>query len=126
MARTAPAPDAVGSAPVSSPTARPTGRARRAAVALALALAPALGLGCHRAEPVARLAGDAQQLVLPHGRHAGLTLRWEPLTDTVPGPPTPTVFLHLLDAQRNIVRTFDHDLPAPWRPGQELVDTIGL
>src|SRR6185436_11038527 len=121
---TAAAADAVGSAPVTRPPALvPPARRRRA---LALALAPALlALACHGAEPVARLASDTQELSLPHGRHAGLRLRWEPLQDQVPGT-VPVVFLHLLDAQRNIVRTFDHDLPSPWKNGQELADPVGI
>jgi hypothetical protein len=34
------------------------------------------------------------------------------------------VFVHLLDAKGGIVRTFDHDLPVPWRPGSSHEYTV--
>ena len=87
-----------------------------------------LGAGCRRApEPVAKLTLTSKQIELPHGRLTPLELRWEP-SKPLPVLPVsaPLVFVHLLDAEGNVVRTFDHALPGRWQPGVSIVDRVAM
>jgi hypothetical protein len=96
---------------------------------LLVCLIPCLlaALACRRpAEPVASLAVQARQLELPHGRVASYELRWRPSTALPGGVTGPLVFVHLIDAQGNVVRTFDHQLVGRWTPGEEIRDRISL
>src|SRR4051812_41178398 len=99
---------------IAAQPSRPTGALARssqqtqprtaiAAFAIAVSL---VALGCHREQPVARVAAESARIQFPHGRHTEITLHWEPLV-ALPGGVAPVAFLHLLDAQHNIVRTFD-------------------
>lgn len=88
-----------------------------------LLLAAAVGLaavGCaKRQEPVGRLSASAGEIELGYPGVAQFDLNWEmqaPL-DGLEG--SPVVFLHLLDGQGNIIRTFDHEFPAAWNAGGE-------
>ncbi len=76
-------------------------------------------------QPVARLTTAEHQLEFPHGRMVPLELRWEP-SRPLPAGARPVAFVHLVDAQGNVVRTFDHDLPGKWATGQTLVDRVAL
>jgi len=99
---------------------------RKPIALLACALSLPLALAaCRHEEPVARLAVDTTRLDLPHGRHATLQLRFTPLR-ALPEGAHPTVFVHLLDAQRNVLRTFDHDLHGDWKVGSDLADPVGI
>jgi len=51
-------------------------------------------------------------------------LRWE-LVRPLPAGTTPVAFVHLLDAQGNVARTFDHALSG-WRVGERAVDRVPL
>lgn len=92
----------------------PRMRPLRTLAALALCLA-----GCGgEEEPVARLAVEPRQVRLPYPQVADMRLHWEPATDLGrQGAGGPYVFVHLLDAPGEIVRTFDHAMPEPWREG---------
>ncbi|HEV8629352.1 MAG TPA: hypothetical protein VGV61_03475 [Thermoanaerobaculia bacterium] len=84
-------------------------------------------LACRGAsEPVARLSLRERQLGFPHGRFLPLELRWEPSRALPAGTTAPVAFMHLIDAQGNVVRTFDHALPGKWTPGQTLVDVVPM
>lgn len=76
-------------------------------------------------EPVARLVAVERQLDLPHGRMVPFQLRWE-AARALPAGVRPVAFVHLLDAQGNVVRTFDHGLVGRWAPGERLVDRVRL
>jgi hypothetical protein len=76
-------------------------------------------------DPVARLTASQAEVTLPHGRRVPLELRWEPLRPLAAGV-TPVVFVHVLDAEGLVVRTFDHPFPAPWRPGTPVTDVVAL
>jgi hypothetical protein len=76
-------------------------------------------------EPVARLVAVERQLDLPHGRMVPFQLRWEPAR-ALPEGVRAVAFVHLLDAQGNVVRTFDHGLAGRWAVGERLVDRVPL
>lgn len=94
-----------------------------ALLAAAVCLAGALGAcGSEPAEPVARLTVAPAEVELPYPESAVLSAVWEmtaPLDDGTAGAAEgrPWVFVHLLDEAGAVVRTFDHELPFPWRPG---------
>ncbi len=82
--------------------------------------------GCRGAgEPVAELAVSPAELELQLGTHVELALRIMPLADLSPGV-VPRVFLHLIDEPGSVLRTFDHDLPVPFRSGQEIAYKVRI
>lgn len=91
------------------------------ALVLPAALGWALsGCGGDRGQPVASLTATPERLVLPYGAFTELELGWR-VTAQAEGAVEPLrVFLHLLDAGGALARTFDHDLPGPWREGREV------
>lgn len=86
-----------------------------AVLALGLVLALA-GCGDSPGDPVARLAVEPGSLELPYGAYADVGFRWTPLVE-VEG--SPRVFVHLVDGDGELVRTFDHDLTGGWHVGRE-------
>lgn len=86
--------------------------------AVAVACLLALSGGCRGdAPPVAEVELAASDWLLPHRSFLPVELSWRlnrPL-DGVEGEPL--VFVHLLDGDGNVVRTFDHPWPGSWRPG---------
>ena len=100
-----------------------------AAAALPLALLPALTVvvGCRRAaDPVARLEVTPASLRLPYPEVGRLHLAWEPVAPLGEGPGRPTVFVHLLDAEGRVVRTFDHPFPDAWTPGRAVDEEVEI
>jgi hypothetical protein len=95
-------------------------RSRRAtmwAVLLAGALAGAAG--CRRqAPPVAELTVSPSSLQLAYAEFTDIELAFTPKVGRAALGLSPTVFVHLLDGPGNVLRTFDHPLPASWKPGQ--------
>lgn len=75
--------------------------------------------GCQRAAPVAgRLDVEPRTVTLPYPQVAPIRLTW------TPAPPAggealvaPLVFLHLLDANGGLLRTWDHPFPQAWVAG---------
>lgn len=91
----------------------------RPAALLAAGLALAGGsAGCSGSagEPAARLGVEPESLELPYGAYADLRFRWTLLEEI---EASPRVFVHLLDSDGDLVRTFDHEPPASWRVGTE-------
>ena len=77
-----------------------------------------LGSCAKAPDPVASVSIEPAQVQLPYPGFAKIDLDWEltaPL-DAVAGDPL--VFVHLLDADGNVERTFDHALPFAWEPGK--------
>jgi hypothetical protein len=68
--------------------------------------------------PVATVEVSPRQLRLPFSQVRTVHLAWTP-TVALEGEP-PTVFVHLLDANRKVVRTFDHPFPQKWREGGQI------
>lgn len=88
-------------------------------VALAGGLGALAGCGAEEAEPVARLVAEPMELTLAYGSYTGLALTWSPLAELEGASGEPRVFLHLVDEDGDLARTFDHDVPGAWRPGEE-------
>jgi hypothetical protein len=76
--------------------------------------------GCQRKVPVAgSLDAQPRSVTLPYPQLAVVHLTWSPAaaageTDT---PSEPLVFLHLLGAKGQVLRTFDHPFPQHWAAG---------
>ena len=97
----------------------------RSAVALVLA---ALTGGCAEPvapEPVAKLTLASRDLELPYPEWRSLRLEWNPLR-ALEKTSEISVFVHLLDGDGSLLRTFDHPLPGPWNPGEPLSHEIQL
>jgi hypothetical protein len=81
-----------------------------------LSLSAALACG-RPSEPVARLEIEPRSPVLPWPGRVELRSSWETTRPLAGLQGDPYVFVHLLDAEGGIVRTFDHRLPFDWQPG---------
>jgi hypothetical protein len=80
-----------------------------------LALA-ALAAGCKKADtPVGKLEAVPAQVTLGPGEVQKVRLTWTPSAPL--GSEAATVFVHLLDAEKKVVRTYDHTFPQAWTPG---------
>jgi len=87
--------------------------------ALAAGLAGVGGCGEGDGEPVARLAAEPMRLELPYGSYAELDLDWRVSAEPEEAAEPLRVFLHLLDADGDLARTFDHDVSGAWSAGRE-------
>jgi hypothetical protein len=86
-------------------------------VGLALCLCLVASAGCRRdGRPVGRVEVAPQSLRLGYPEVRELSLAWEPLAPLSDRPVAPVVFLHLIDGEGRVVRTFDHPFPEAWRP----------
>lgn len=98
-----------------------TRRPRLLAGAVTFALGASLAAcGGSESPPVARLAVAPTRLELPYGGFADLRFAWTPLSAPEGLEESARVFVHLLDSEGDLVRTFDHDATWRWRVGQEL------
>lgn len=85
---------------------------------LMLALGALGVLGCGEdAPPVATLEVTPRSLRLPFPELHTIHLSWNPSAPLEGFTGTPTVFVHLLDDNGKVVRTFDHTFPGRWREG---------
>lgn len=86
-----------------------------------LLLVPALALGVagcsEEAPPVATLEVTPKSVSLPFPELHTIHLSWQPSAPLEGLAGTPTVFVHLLDDNDKVVRTFDHAFPGRWREG---------
>lgn len=100
---------------------RSSSAARRLAP-FALLLGAALAfVGCSKPEePVARVEVQPETTSLPFPRSADLELTWDLRSDIDTTGAGPTVFIHLLSADGQILRTFDHPFPQGWHEGGEV------
>lgn len=91
----------------------------RRALAAAVALA-AVTAGCERApdRPVARLAASPVEVSLAYPGAAEVELAWQPLVPLGEVDGELRVFVHLLDSEGEIARTFDHRYPFAWEVGR--------
>lgn len=83
---------------------------------LVLALLGAAGCG-EEPPPVASLEVTPRNLRLPFPELHAIHLNWQPTAPLEGFAGTPTVFVHLLDDNDKVVRTFDHAFPSRWREG---------
>jgi hypothetical protein len=65
--------------------------------------------------PVARVEVEPKEVRLPFSQVQTVRLTWTPTAAL--DEEQPTVFVHLLDDRRKVVRTFDHAFPKRWREG---------
>jgi hypothetical protein len=92
-----------------------------------LALAGLVLASCgDREPPVARLEIEGSPSVLAYPGYESVVLRWRVHSDSSVGVEAANVFVHWLDNDGNLVRTFDHAFPSPWRSGVEAEDEIVL
>lgn len=83
-------------------------------LALSLSL---LACGEDDGPPVARVEVAPQQLRLGFPEVETFQLTWTPTAELEGLSSQPMVFVHLLDDQKKLVRTFDHPFPQKWRTG---------
>lgn len=99
----------------------PRRHARLVPAALLLSLAPLLGsaLACggDDAEPVGSLTVTPDRMELPYGTYRDLDLAWSPTVELEGLEGNARIFLHLLDEEGELVRTFDQDFAGTWRAG---------
>jgi hypothetical protein len=89
--------------------------AKRSLVALGILVV--LASGCETApEPVGSVRIEPAEIPLPYPGFARVEMTWDLATalDGVEGGPL--VFVHLLNAEGDVERTFDHALPFDWQP----------
>src|SRR6202043_3556309 len=88
---------------------------------VALAATLLLGAaGCQRKPSVAgSLDVQPRSITLPYPQVATVHLTWTPAAASGEGdaPSEPLVFLHLLGAKDQVLRTFDHPFPQRWLAG---------
>jgi hypothetical protein len=84
-------------------------------MAVALASLPS---ACREKEsPVAELAAEPGMIELAYPEFTRVRFKWHILDELEGRQGEARVFVHLENANGEVVRTFDHDLPLPWRPG---------
>jgi hypothetical protein len=98
----------------------------------ALSLAAALlvcAAGCNRRVPDAgRLEVQPHAVTLPYPQLTVIHLTWTPAAPPGGGdtPSQPLVFLHLLGAKGEVLRTFDHPFPQHWVEGSPVTYDVKL
>lgn len=117
-------PSSPGPSPVPEASLSPEASPRASAPGLLLAVvAVALLLGaCGEDDgpPVATLAASPEVVELPHGTFEEIELAWSAEEALGATAGEPLVFVHLLDGEDRLQRTFDHRFPGPWTPGAEV------
>lgn len=103
-----------------------TTRSRLFVSTLALVASLALVSCSEEREPVGRLGTGAGEIELGYPQVVDLELAWEMKRPLEGLAGATRVFVHLLDAQGDIVRTFDHELPGAWKVGGEMSYTIPI
>jgi hypothetical protein len=83
---------------------------------LAFALCALFGCG-EEPPPVASVEVAPKTLRLGYPELHTIHVSWQPTAPLEGFSGTPTVFVHLLDDNEKVVRTFDHPFPGRWREG---------
>lgn len=94
---------------------------RLAAIAVIAAVALA---GCAKKTPVGRVEIEPRLVTLPFSQVRTVRVTWTP--SAALGDERPTVFVHLLDGKRKVLRTFDHPFPGRWREGEPVANDLRL
>lgn len=87
--------------------------------ALLALLTAAVGCGEATPDPVAMVAVEPAEVTLPYPGQVRLETAWTPTAELGPAGDAPIVFVHLLAADGEVARTFDHPYPAAWQVGGE-------
>jgi hypothetical protein len=88
------------------------------------ALAAASLTGCAKKTPVGKVAVEPRLVTLPFSQVRTVRMTWTPSAPL--GEEQPTVFVHLLDGKRKVLRTFDHPFPGRWREGEPVSNDLRL
>lgn len=105
-----------------------TKRELRASILFMLALSVGLAMGgcAEQPDPVGRLSAGASEIELSYPGVTEVELNWEMTADLGEVDGEPLVFLHLFDANGDMVRTFDHSFPGAWKAGGSETYTVPL
>lgn len=98
-------------------------------VSLLIGLLGLAGLvGCHGGggSPVARLEVEPSEVTLGHATYQQVRLGWTMTSELAELTGPLRVFVHLLDDQGRLTRTFDHPMPGGWAVGEEREDVVRL
>jgi hypothetical protein len=79
-----------------------------------------------RGGPVGAIDITPRRAELPYAQCTTIRLTWSPAAELHGQRGQATVFVHLLDSGGDVVRTFDHPLPADWRPAKEIAYPLDL
>ncbi len=90
------------------------------------ALAISLLIACRQETPVALVQVEPVKLSLAYPQTSALDLTWLPRSSLQVSADRLIVFVHLLDQQGKLVRTFDHPFPGSWTVGQEVTYPLEL
>jgi hypothetical protein len=101
---------------------------RAHALLLAAALLVCAAACRHEASNAGRLEVQPHSVVLPYPQLVILHLTWTPAATSGGGdtPAQPLVFLHLLGAKGEVLRTFDHPFPQRWVEGAPVTYDVKL
>jgi len=84
------------------------------------------GCGGGGGKPVAKLRVEPREITLAHSTYQEVHLDWS-MTSELTGQTGPLlVFVHLLDDQGRLTRTFDHPMPGGWAVGEKREDVVRL
>jgi hypothetical protein len=81
---------------------------------------------CRPDPVVGSLRTPARSIRLGYPETVPLRLEWTTTAPLVDPAGNPTVFVHLLDEQGGVRRTFDHPFPEDWNPGRAVAYDIDL
>lgn len=102
---------------------------RKNYLALTLLALPLCLLACggeDNAPPVAQVEISPKQTKLGFPEMQAFQVTWNPSAELEGLSSEPMVFVHLIDENREVVRTFDQPLPQQWRAGTPITDEIKI
>ena len=102
---------------------------RKNYLALTLLALPLCLLACggeDNAPPVAQVEISPKQAKLGFPEMQAFQVTWNPSAELEGLSSEPMVFVHLIDENREVVRTFDQPLPQQWRAGTPMTDEIKI
>lgn len=91
-----------------------------------LALSIPWFVACQPETPVARVQIEPVEVTLTFPQTVVLDLRWSLQAPVQPADGRLLVFVHLIDAEGKLERTFDHPFPEPWSVGEEITYPLEL
>ena len=91
-----------------------------------VAAAGLLAASCGKSAPVAQVEVRPSSLPLGYPEVQKLHLSWQTTAGLDPEAGSPTVFVHLLDRQGKVVRTYDHPFPQAWQEGTPVEDVVKI
>ncbi len=93
---------------------------------LLLLFAISLLIACRQEAPVALVQVEPASVSLAYPQTSTIHLTWLPRSPLQVSADRLVVFVHLLDQQGRVERTFDHPFPASWTVGEEVAYPLEL